>query len=133
MWTHVVGYGPKIFADDARYPSLLQHDAQILLAFAPIGFAILQGFVIPRCEVRRTPASSFEHLIPIEWKGLFVLSRPPGKRVDAIKSEDVIDAKKVKNSPDGTHPFAPPIEIASPHYVPAIKRNAPVLSPFLGE
>src|SRR2546428_3378107 len=117
MWAHVVGDGPKIFTDDARDTSFFQHDAQILRAFAPIGFAILQGFVVARCEVRRPAVSSFEHLIPIEWKKLFVLSRPPGKRVNAIKSEHVIDAKKVKNSPDGTHPFAPPIEIPAPHHI----------------
>src|SRR5262245_3813457 len=39
----------------------------------------------------------------------------------------------MKNPPGSAHPFAPPLKIVCAHDTPAIKRNAPVLSPFLGE
>ena len=45
----------------------------------------------------------------------------------------MIDAKEVKNTPNGTYAHAPPVEIVRAHPVPAIKRNTPVLSPFLRE
>src|SRR5260370_25231860 len=45
----------------------------------------------------------------------------------------MIDAKQMKNAPDGTHTLAPPFEIVRAHTVPAIKRNPPVLPPFLGK
>src|SRR6476620_1159493 len=37
----------------------------------------------------------------------------------------------MKNTPGSAYPFAPPLEIVRAHRGPAIKRNAPVLSPFL--
>src|SRR5215211_5887504 len=37
----------------------------------------------------------------------------------------------MKNPPGTAHPFAPPLKIVPAHDAPAIKRNAPVLSPFL--
>src|SRR5262245_8825472 len=37
----------------------------------------------------------------------------------------------MKNPPGSAHPFAPPLKIVPAHDAPVIKRNAPVLSPFL--
>src|SRR5262245_8027020 len=37
----------------------------------------------------------------------------------------------MKNPPGTAHPFPPPLKIVRAHEAPAIKRNAPVLSPFL--
>src|SRR5436190_1160096 len=59
--------------------------------------------------------------------------RSPGKGVDAVKAEHMIDPENVKNFSHSTDPPAPPIEIPRPHYIPAVKWDSPVLSPFLGE
>src|SRR5690348_11437189 len=72
-----------------------------------------------------------QHLIAIEREKLVVLSRPPRKRIDAVKPEDVIDSKQVKHAPHCADTFAPPLKIVCPHFVPAIKRDTPVLAPFL--
>src|SRR5260370_12428753 len=45
----------------------------------------------------------------------------------------MIDAKQMKNAPDGTHTLAPPFEIVRAHPVSAIKRNTPVFPAFLGK
>ncbi len=46
---------------------------------------------------------------------------------------DVINPEQMKDPSGSTHPFAPPLKIVRAHGVPAIERNAPVLSPFLCE
>src|SRR5262249_11215795 len=43
------------------------------------------------------------------------------------------DPKQVKDAPDCAYPLTPPFKIIRVHSAPAIQRNAPVLSPFLGE
>src|SRR5213595_3489239 len=130
---HVLWNGAKVLANDARCASRFHSNAQIFLALTFIRIAVFRCFVVPWCEMRRATARSLEHLLPIQRQKLFVLPRSPRKCVDAIKSEHVIDAKEVKNAPDGTHTLTPPCEIVCPHPIPAIKRDAPILSPFLGE
>src|SRR5213596_3125837 len=84
-------------------------------------------------EMRRAASGSFQHLAFIEGKEFLVQSWPPGERIDAIKSLDVIDPEQMKDPSDSAHPFAPPLKIVGAHGAPAIERNAPVLSPFLRE
>src|SRR5215831_4246333 len=69
----------------------------------------------------------------VERQEFFVPLGPPREGIDAIKSLDVIDPKQMKDSSSTADPFAPPLEIVRAHHTPAIKRNAPVLSPFLSE
>jgi len=45
----------------------------------------------------------------------------------------VIDPEQMKDPSGAAHPFAPPLKIVGAHGVPAVERNAPVLSPFLCE
>src|SRR5207244_7679643 len=130
---HVIGHNSEVFADHPRGASSFQHNAQEFFAFALIRLASFGCFVVTWNEMRRAAAGSFQHLIPIERKKLFVLPRPPRESIDAIKSEHVIDAKKMKNAPDSADALAPPLEIVRAHFVPAIERNTPVLAPFLGE
>src|SRR4030081_1492805 len=84
-------------------------------------------------KMRRTAASSLEHLVPFQWKKLFVLLWTPRKSVNAIKTEHVIDPKKVEAASNAADALPPPIEIPVTHHVPVKNRDSPVLSPFLGE
>src|ERR1700693_852313 len=83
--------------------------------------------------MRRPAAACHEHLVPIQLEKLFVLPRAPGKRVDTIKTENVVDAEKMKAMGDRADSFPPPIETAILHCRPAIHGDPPVLSPFLSE
>src|ERR1041384_2015665 len=83
--------------------------------------------------MRRTAAGFLEHLVPLEIEKLFILLRPPRESVDPIKSKNMIDPKQMKAVSDGPNTLAPPIEISFAHPRPAIKRDAPILPPFLGE
>src|ERR1700730_8853604 len=83
--------------------------------------------------MRRTSSGPLQHLVPIEWKEFFVATRTPRKCVDAIKPEDMIDAKNVEGFANAPDALPPPGEIVCAHRVPLKKRNAPVLSPFLRE
>jgi len=129
--SHIIRNGAKVFANHARCASLCQSNAQIFLALPLIRVAVFGRFVVTWCEMRRATASSREHFLPIKRQKLFVLPRSPGKCVDAIKSEHVIDAKEVENASDGPYTLAPPFEVVRTHPVPAIERNPPILSPFL--
>src|SRR5205823_14079386 len=95
--------------------------------------AVLRGIVVARYEMRSAAPRLLKHLVPIEREKLFVLPRPPRESVNAIKSQHVIDPKQMKNTLDRADAFAPPLKIVRAHPVPVIKRNTPVLSPFLGE
>jgi hypothetical protein len=83
--------------------------------------------------MRCAAAGSFEHLMLIEGQEFPISLGPPRERIDAIKSLDVIDPEKMKDSSRAAHPFAPPLKIGRAHCAPAIERNAPVLAPFLRE
>src|ERR1700694_164853 len=133
MRPDIIGYGAEIFADGARIPCLLQDNAQVFFAFTPISFTIFRCRIIARREVGRAAASSFQHLIPIEREKVAIFARSPGKGIDPVETEDVIDTKKMETAPHAPGALAPPIEILLAHRIPAKKRNAPVLSPFLGE
>src|SRR5579864_1833310 len=74
-----------------------------------------------------------EHLVPFQVEKFFVALGTPWKRVNAVEAENVVDSKKVKAMSDRSNPFPPPIESAITHCRPAVERNAPVLSPPLGE
>ena len=108
-------------------------NAQVFFAFALVRFAVFGCVVVAWNEMRRAPASSFEHLVLIERQEFFVPLGPPGKGIDAIKSLDVIDPEQMKDPSGSAHPFSPPLKIVGAHGAPAIERNAPVLSPFLRE
>ena len=73
----------------------------------------------------------FQHLIPIEREEMVVLPRPPGKGIDTIKPKHVIDPKEMKDRSDCAHALAPPRELVCTHFLPAINRYTPVLTPFL--
>src|SRR5665213_1133054 len=45
----------------------------------------------------------------------------------------MVDPVKMKGFLDIADPRAPPVEITTPHFVPAIIWNAPILAPFFGE
>src|SRR3981081_4784693 len=83
--------------------------------------------------MRGAPAGSCEPFIPIERQKLLIARRPPRKRVKPIKAEHVVDPKEVKRALHAPHALPPPFEIISAHRLPSIKRNTPVLSPFLGK
>src|ERR1700756_3758792 len=83
--------------------------------------------------MRGASSGSLEHLTSIEREKFLISPWPPWKGVDSIKSLDVIDPKEMKDVPDGSHPFSPPLKIVRTHRAPPIKRNAPVLAPFLRE
>src|SRR5207248_1685131 len=95
--------------------------------------AILPGRIIAWIKLRRRAIGPRPHFFLRQRKELLVPSRPPRERVDAIKPEDVIDAKHVEDSLHTAHPPPPPVQVSRSHHVPAIKRNAPVLSPLLRE
>src|SRR2546423_8477220 len=83
--------------------------------------------------MRRAPSGFCKHVVPIEIEK-FVLSRgPPRKSVDPVKTERMVDSKKMKTIRNRANALPPPIEIALAHFRPAIKRDAPVLSPLLRE
>src|ERR1700736_1962242 len=84
-------------------------------------------------EMRCAAAGSLKHLIPVERKEFLVLLRAPRKGVDAVKAQNVIDAKKMEAASNTANTLSPPIEIPATHYFPVKKRNAPILSPLLGE
>src|ERR1700720_5013711 len=84
-------------------------------------------------KMRNAAASSREHLIPVERKEFLVLLRAPRKGVDAVKAENVVDAKKMEAASNTANTLSPPIKIPATHYFPVKKRDAPILSPFLGE
>src|SRR4051794_5545143 len=112
---------------------LIQDGAQIFFALAAIGMTIFRGRIVPRLKVRRAAPSLREHLVPIQVEKFSVLLRTPRERVNAIETQNVVDAKKMKAMLDRADTFSPPIEVALVHCRPPIKRNTPVLSPFLGE
>lgn len=130
---HVLGNGAKIFADHARSAGFVQSDTQIFFTVALVCLAALSGLVVSRDEMRSAAASLLKHLAPIEREKLFVLTWTPRESVNAIKTEHVIDAEEMKNACDCAHTFAPPRKIVRAHPVPVIKRDTPVLAPFLGE
>ena len=53
--------------------------------------------------MRRAAAGSLEHLVPVEREKFSVVLRPPGKRVNPIEAENVIDAKEMKTLPHVSH------------------------------
>src|SRR2546423_419513 len=81
----------------------------------------------------RAPAGFCEHVVPIEIEKLFVLLWSPRKSVDPVKTEGMVDSKKMKTVRNRANALPPPIEIALAHFRPAIQRDAPVLSPLLRE
>src|SRR5438477_3599081 len=83
--------------------------------------------------MRRAATSSLEHLIPVEWQKFFVVLGSPRERVNPIKTQDVIDPKKMKPAPNAADTLAPPIEVPIAHPIPMKNRNTPILSPFLSE
>src|SRR2546428_7080233 len=131
--SHIIRHNAKVFAYHPPAASFLQDNTQVFFALTFVCFAILGCLVVTRNEMRSAAASLLEHLVMIEWKKLFVHPWPPRESIDAIKSLDVIDPKKMKDAADSTHSVAPPLKIVRAHFVPAIERNTPVLAPFLGE
>ena len=83
--------------------------------------------------MRRSTSGSLEHLVPFQRKKFLVPPRTPGKGVDAVEAEHVIDAKKMEAAPDAADTLPPPIEIPATHHVPVKNWDSPVLSPFLSE
>src|SRR6266571_6161428 len=133
MGSDIIGHRSQIFANHAGAAAFLEHDTQIFFAFPPIRFAIRRRRIIARREMRNAAIGSREHLVPIERKKFLVARWSPWEGVNSVKPEDMIDAEKMKGALYTAHPLPPPLEIISAHCLPAIKRNPPVLSPFLGE
>ena len=98
-----------------------------------VGRAIFPALVIAREKVRTTAAGPGEHFLPVQGKELIVVRRTPRKRIDAIKTENVIDAEKMENLSHAVDALAPPSKILTPHLRPVVNGDAPVLTPFLGE
>src|SRR6202035_901773 len=132
-WPDVIGHSAEVLADHTRVARLFKHCAKILLPFAPVRFAIVRAQIITGMKMRLAAAGSLEHLVPFERKKFSVLLRTPGKSVDAIEPQNVVDAEKMKTAPNAANTLSPPIEISMTHYLPMKKRNPPVLSPLLGE
>src|SRR6266545_5169366 len=128
-----VGRNGKVFADHAGGAGLVKNRAQIFFAVTLVRFAIFGCFVITRNEVGGMAASLFQHLMLIERKKLFVLSRPPGEGIDTIKPEDMVDSEQMKDVSGSVDALSPPSKTVRAHSVPPIKWNTPVLSPFLRE
>src|SRR5438067_12604733 len=105
----------------------------MFFALAPVRLAGFPGRIVARIKLRKGAARPLAHLFPGERQHFGVARRSPRKSVDAIESEHVIDAKDVKDFAHAAHPPPPPIQVSRSHHVPAVKRNAPILSPFLGE
>src|SRR4029434_9729152 len=68
-----------------------------------------------------------------EREKLLIAVRRPGERVDAKEAERMINAVEVKHLPNVADAGAPPIEIPSAQFVPAVNRDAPILSPLFGK
>src|SRR5258708_7894141 len=83
--------------------------------------------------MRGVSTGALEHLMPLEREHLPVLFWAPGKGVDPVETEDVVDSKCVKDVLHSADALSPPLQIVRSHRLPAINRNAPVLSPFLGK
>src|SRR5205823_14112916 len=95
--------------------------------------AIVRGRTVRRMALGRPTSGSLKHLVPCQRKKFFVPTRTPGKGVDAVEAEHVIDAKKMEAAPNAADPLSPPIEIPATHHVPVKNWDAPVLSPLLSE
>src|SRR5439155_6602471 len=115
---HVIRHSGEVLADDARLARFFQHRSEVIFAFLLIRFAIVRGRIIPRMEMRRSTSGSLEHLVPFQRKKFLVPPRTPGKGIDAVEAEHVIDAKKMEAAPDAADTLPPPIEIPATHHVP---------------
>src|SRR5437879_11157119 len=132
MW-HVMALSALVLAHGARLAWFFQHRSEVFFAFLLIRFAIVRGRIIPRMEMRRSTSGSLEHLVPFQRKKFLVPPRTPGKGVDAIEAEHVIDAEKMEAAPDAADTLPPPIEFPATHHIRVNNWDSPVLSPFLSE
>ena len=80
--------------------------------------------------MRGSPTGFFQHLCVGQREKFRVPLWSPRECVDPIKSEHVIDAENVEDSPDAAHSLSPPGEILRPHRRPVINWDPPVLSPL---
>src|SRR5438552_12198840 len=80
--------------------------------------------------MRGSSCSFFQHLCVGQREKFRVPLWAPRECVDPIKSEHVIDAENVEDSPYAAHPLSPPGEIPHAHRRPVINRDPPVLSPL---
>ena len=81
--------------------------------------------------VRQAPAGERTGFVVTEVQKFAIPLWPPGKAIDAVKTENVVDAEDVKNFGQLLHPALPPAEALGLHHIPAIEGNAPVLAPTL--
>ena len=133
-WPDITRNNSEVFAGDAGCARFVEHDSQGTpgrLGSLPRCFPMLQSSRGTNCGNRAAGART--HFVPGEREKFTVTSGPPRKRVDPVKAENVIDPKEVKNLSNAANTLAPPIEIAGSHHVPAVERDAPILSPFLGK
>src|ERR1044071_8269622 len=130
---HIIWHNAEVLTDHARGPGFFQHNAQVFVALAHVRHAVFQSVVVTGNEMRGATTSLPQHLVLIEWEKFLVFLWAPRKSIDAIKTLDVIDSKKMEDAPDSAYPLAPPLKIVRSHGAPAIERNTPVLPPFLRE
>src|SRR5439155_16564720 len=108
-----------------------QHNTQIFLAVAFVRFAVFRRLVVTGNKMRSAAAGSLQHFALIELEKLLIPPRPPREGVHAIKSQNMIDTKEMKNASDRTDALAPRLEVVRAHSIPAIQGYDPVMSLLL--
>src|SRR5437660_10382927 len=124
MGPNIIRYRSQIFADDSSGAGLFQYDAQIFFALSPVRFAVLRGRIIARRKMGGAAACFFQHLIPVEFKELFVAHRSPRKCIDAVKTEHMIDTEHIEDSPNTADSLPPPSKLVRAHCLPVVKGDA---------
>ena len=130
---HVFRNGSEVFADERVRAADFDEHFEKLLAERAIRGAMLGRVVLVRAEMREVAAGARLGFFEREREKFRIQRGPPREAVDAVKAEDVINAKEVKNFAHFHHALTPPVEIALPQLRPVVKRYPPVLAPFVGE
>ncbi len=96
-----------------------------------VGGAVLVRVIRKRFEPGQATAREVGGFGFAEADELRIARRRPRERVEPEESEHVINAVKVEDLLNGPYARAPPFEIVTAQFVPAVSGNAPVLAPFL--
>src|SRR5260370_36760553 len=90
----------------------------------------MRGIVL---ETGKSAAGPFRRFLLREGQEFHIAVRRPWKRINPEEPQHVVNAVEMENFFDVMNSSSPPIEIAPAQFIPAIVRDAPILSPFLGE
>ena len=133
MRTNVFRHAAEVLANHFAGARSGENGAQPTVTIGAVGLSIFCRFIIAPSPLRQASACAFTGLLGREFEKFGIASRTPRKGVDAVESEDVVDAEQRENFRQLADALLPPREALLLHQVPAIERNAPVLAPALDE